>query len=121
MVLEKDNKLDYIANLHSWFNDWDLLLTPSVSVAAFPADKLQPDHWPQDDWDWIKWAEFSYPFNFSHNPAVSIPCGFTEAGLPVGLQVVGRRLDDLTVLKACYNFEAAQPWSNKRPSINSKT
>jgi aspartyl-tRNA(Asn)/glutamyl-tRNA(Gln) amidotransferase subunit A len=113
----RQRKLDYIAAVHDWFGDWDLLLTPAVSVPAFPAERLQPEDWPQDDWDWIMWAEFSYPFNFSHNPAASIPCGFTEAGLPVGLQIVGRRLDDAGVLRASAAFEAARPWADKRPPL----
>ena len=43
----------YVAAIHRWFEDWDFLLTPAVSVAAFPAEKLMPDHWPQHDWDWV--------------------------------------------------------------------
>ena len=65
----RQRKLDYVYSVHRWFDDWDLLLTPAVSVAAFPADQLLPSHWPQHDWDWTVWAEFSYPFNFSGNPA----------------------------------------------------
>ena len=93
------------------------LLTPAVSVAAFPADQLMPSHWPQHDWDWISWAEFSYPFNFSGSPAASVPCGFTNEGLPVGLQIVGKRFADLTVLQASAAFEAIRPWADKRPPI----
>ncbi len=78
-------KLAYCAEIHHFFEDWDFLLTPAVSVAAFPATQLQPDHWPQHPWDWMSWAEFSYPFNLAQNPAASIPCGFTTSGLPVGL------------------------------------
>ncbi len=89
--LMRDRKMAYIAAIHRWFEDWDFLLTPAVSVAAFPAEKLMPDYWPQHDWDWLSWAEFSYPFNMSWNPAASVPCGFTAEGLPVGLQIVGRR------------------------------
>ncbi len=70
-------KYAYCAEIHHFFEDWDFLLTPAVSVAAFPAEKLQPAHWPQHPWDWMSWAEFSYPFNMSQNPAASIPCGFT--------------------------------------------
>ncbi len=110
-------KLDYIRQIHLFMQDWDLLLTPAVSVAAFPADCLQPAHWPQHPWDWISWAEFSYPFNMSGNPAASVPCGFTEAGLPVGLQIVGRRTDELSVLRAAAAFEAARPWQDKRPVL----
>ena len=108
-------KLAYVAAIHRWFVDWDLLLTPSVSVAAFPAERLQPEGWPVHPWDWMMWAEFSYPFNMSHNPAASAPCGFTGDGLPVGLQIVGRRLDDLGVLRAAAAFEKARPWADKRP------
>jgi aspartyl-tRNA(Asn)/glutamyl-tRNA(Gln) amidotransferase subunit A len=78
---------------------------------------LQPAHWPQHDWDWLSWAEFSYPFNFTWNPAASVPCGFTADGLPVGLQIVGRRFDDLGVLQASAAFEAAAPWADKRPPL----
>ncbi|MBZ9910142.1 MULTISPECIES: amidase [Mesorhizobium] len=113
-------KMTYVANIHRWFQDWDLLLTPSASVAAFQADKLMPDHWPTHAWDWIMWAEFSYPFNMSWNPAASVPCGFTPAGLPVGLQIVGKRFDDLGVLQASAAFEQLQPWKDKRPRLSTK-
>jgi aspartyl-tRNA(Asn)/glutamyl-tRNA(Gln) amidotransferase subunit A len=115
--LMRERKMTYVAAIHRWFQDWDFLLTPAVSVAAFPAVLLMPSHWPQHDWDWVSWAEFSYPFNMSWNPAASVPCGFTADGLPVGLQIVGRRFDDLGVLQAAAAFEQAQPWADKRPSF----
>jgi aspartyl-tRNA(Asn)/glutamyl-tRNA(Gln) amidotransferase subunit A len=113
----RERKMVYIADIQRWFQDWDFLLTPSVSVAAFPAEKLMPDHWPTHAWDWVSWAEFSYPFNMSWNPAASVPCGFTAEGLPVGLQIVGKRFDDLGVLQASAAFEAVQPWADKRPAL----
>ena len=113
----RERKMAYIADIHRWFEGCDFLLTPAVSVAAFPAEKLMPDHWPQHAWDWVSWAEFSYPFNMSWNPAASVPCGFTAAGLPVGLQIVGRRFDDLGVLQAAAAFEAVQRWADRRPSL----
>jgi len=113
----RDRKYAYCAAQNRWFSDWDFLLTPTVSVPAFPAERLQPEHWPQHPWDWIMWAEFSYPFNLSGNPAASVPCGFTAAGLPVGLQIVGRRFDDLGVLRAAAAFEAIAPWADKRPPL----
>ncbi len=113
----REKKMAYVAAIHRWFQDWDLLLTPAVSVAAFPAERLMPAHWPQHAWNWIEWAHFSYPFNMSWNPAASVPCGFTAEGLPVGLQIVGRRFDDLGVLQASAAFEQAQPWAEKRPSL----
>ena len=113
----RERKMAYVTAIHRWFEDWDFLLTPSVSVAAFPAERLMPAHWPQHAWDWVMWAEFSYPFNMSWNPAASVPCGFTGDGLPVGLQIVGRRFDDLGVLQASAAFEQVQPWADKRPTL----
>jgi aspartyl-tRNA(Asn)/glutamyl-tRNA(Gln) amidotransferase subunit A len=113
----RERKMVYVANIQRFFQNWDFLLTPSVSVAAFPAEKLMPDHWPTHPWDWVMWAEFSYPFNMSWNPAASVPCGFTEDGLPVGLQIVGKRFDDLGVLQASAAFEQVQPWADKRPAL----
>ena len=112
----RGRKLAYTEEIHRFFDDWDLLLTPAVSVAAFPAERLQPEHWPQHPWDWLSWAEFSYPFNMSGNPAAVAPAGFTTDGLPVGLQIVGRRLEDLTVLQASAAYEAARPWAEYRPT-----
>ena len=116
-MLARDRKAAYITAAHRWFEHWDLLLTPAVSVAAFPADRLMPEHWPRHEWDWIGWAEFSYPFNLTGDPAASVPCGFTGEGLPVGLQIVGRRFDDLGVLQAAAAFQEVQDWTGKRPSL----
>ncbi|MDP6953218.1 MAG: amidase family protein [Alphaproteobacteria bacterium] len=113
----RQRKITYVEQVHRAFEQCDLMLTPAVSVAAFPADRLQPEHWPQHPWDWVSWAEFSYPFNFSGNPAASVPCGFTKDGLPVGLQIVGPRFADLTVLQAAAAFEKARPWADKRPPV----
>ena len=116
-VAMRVRKLSYVEVIHRFFEDYDLLLTPAVSVAAFPADRLMPEDWPDHPWDWVQWAEFSYPFNMSHNPAASVPCGFTEKGLPVGLQIVGPRMRDLAVLQASAAFEAASPWADRVPEI----
>jgi aspartyl-tRNA(Asn)/glutamyl-tRNA(Gln) amidotransferase subunit A len=113
----RSRRFAYIQQIHEFMEGYDFLLTPAVSVAAFPADRLQPEHWPQHEWDWLMWAEFSYPFNWSGNPAASVPCGFTPAGLPVGLQIVGRRFDDLGVLQASAAFEEARPWADQRPPL----
>ncbi len=115
--LARERKMAYVADIHRWFEDWDFLLTPAVSVAAFPAERLMPEHWPAHEWDWVSWAEFSYPFNMSWNPAASVPCGFTSDGLPVGLQIVGKRFDDLGVLQASAAFESVLPWAGKRPLL----
>ena len=101
--------------VRKFFERYDLLLTPTLSVAAFPAGRLIPEHWEQHRWDWIRWAGFSYPFNLTWMPAASCPCGFTEDGRPVGLQIVAGRFQDLRVLQASRVFEQAFPWRSHRP------
>ncbi len=113
----RERKRDYCAAIHRMFQSWDYFIMPTASVAAFPANLLQPPDWPQHEWDWFSWAEFTYPFNFAGNPAASIPCGMTRAGLPIGLQIVGRRFDDLGVLQASAAFEKARPWRERRPPL----
>ncbi|MBN8943412.1 MAG: amidase [Rhizobiales bacterium] len=105
-------RLSYAAGIGRWFSDgWDLLVTPAASVAAFPHGRQRPDHWPPHAWDWLVWAEFSYPFNLSHAPAVSVPCGLTPDGLPVGLQIAGPRLADPLVMRVARAFLAARPFA----------
>lgn len=99
----------------AFFDRYDLLLTPSLSVVAFPADRLMPEHWPQHAWDWMRWAGFSYPFNLTGLPAATCPCGFSPDGLPIGLQIVAGRFRDLRVLQASRAFEVARPWAQHRP------
>jgi len=113
----RERKMPYVANIHRWFEDWDFLLTPAVSVAAFPAGKLMPDHWPRHDWEWLSWAEFSYPFNMSWNPAASVPCGFTAEGLPVGLQIVGKPRGDVSVLQLAYRYQNASGFTELSPLL----
>ena len=113
----RGRKQAYCDAVRELFDTYDLLLTPTVSVAAFEVGRLNPAHFPQHAWDWFPWAGFSYPFNFTGQPAATVPAGFTASGMPVGLQIVGRRLADLQVLQASAAFEEARPWAAKRPAL----
>jgi aspartyl-tRNA(Asn)/glutamyl-tRNA(Gln) amidotransferase subunit A len=113
----RGRKHAYCDAVRALFDTYDLLLTPTVSVAAFEVGRLNPAHFPQHAWDWFPWAGFSYPFNFTGQPAATVPAGFTASGMPVGLQIVGRRLADLQVLQASAAFEEARPWVAKRPAL----
>jgi aspartyl-tRNA(Asn)/glutamyl-tRNA(Gln) amidotransferase subunit A len=63
---------------------------------------------------YLSWTAFTYPFNLSGQPAATVPCGLVD-GLPVGLQIVGRRLDDALVLRAARLFERVRPFALPRP------
>ncbi len=93
---------------------YDVLLTPTVAVPALPVGQDLND--PGSEEVWIDWTPFSYPFNMSHQPAANIPCGFTSAGLPVGLQAVAALDRDALVLRVARTYEAAHPF--KMPSID---
>jgi aspartyl-tRNA(Asn)/glutamyl-tRNA(Gln) amidotransferase subunit A len=61
---------------------------------------------------------FTRPFNLTGHPAASVPCGFTAAGLPVGLQIVGRAFDEATVLRVADAYQRATDWHARRPPID---
>ncbi|MDR5904991.1 amidase [Franzmannia qiaohouensis] len=94
-------------SLEHFNRDYHLLMTPSVSVEAFAVNhEVPPGSGMQD---WVDWAPFSYPFNLSQQPAASVPCGFTDKGLPVGFQLAGGKFDDVRVLRACHAFMEQHP------------
>jgi len=66
---------------------------------------------------YIQWALLTYAFTVINAPAISVPCGFTRDGLPVGLQIAGRWHDEIGVLRAAAAFEAAAPWAHQRPAV----
>ena len=103
-----------------FFETYDLLLTPTTSVVAFEAGEmgpLGPAKIADKDGSPSAWVSFTYPFNFTGQPAASIPCGFNSEGLPVGLQIVGRRFEEALVLRASAAFEKAHPWRQRTPVI----
>lgn len=100
-----------------FFQRYDLLLTPAVAVPPFPVGVDAPTEIAGQRVSWAGWTPFTYPFNLTGQPAATVPCGWTATGLPVGLQIVGRRHDDATVLRASAAFEAARPWADKRPTL----
>ena len=89
---------------------YDLFLTPSLPITAFEVGDKHPEEINGEPASQLSWAAFSYPFNLTGHPAASIPCGFDGEGLPVGLQIIGRWRDDLTVLRASLAFEQIAPW-----------
>jgi len=96
-------------HMNLFHRDYDLLLTPTLPIAAFAAGQEVAD--PGRQSRWIDWTPFSYPFNLTQQPACTVPCGFTDAGLPVGLQIVGPMHADALVLRAARAYEAAHPFA----------
>ena len=104
------------AQLADLFEEYDLLLSPTMAVPAFPVGEPPADidgEKVSRSWGYLP---FTYPINMSGLPAASIPCGFSTDGMPIGLHIVGRHLDEETVLAASAAFERARPWAHLRPS-----
>jgi aspartyl-tRNA(Asn)/glutamyl-tRNA(Gln) amidotransferase subunit A len=103
----------------SWkfMRKYDLLLTPTIAVPAFAQGIQGPETIEGKKAAPFQWIAFTFPFNMTGQPAASVPAGFTKDGLPIGLQIVGRHLDDATVLRASAAFEAASPWKDKWPPM----
>ena len=96
---------------------FDLLLTPTTPVAAFAADLDGPGVIETEIVADDAWTPALYPANLTGQPAASVPAGWTDDGLPVGLQIIGRHLADRTVIAAAAAFEACQPWIVRRPIV----
>jgi aspartyl-tRNA(Asn)/glutamyl-tRNA(Gln) amidotransferase subunit A len=101
------------AQMAAFHQRYDLLLTPMMPVQALPVGQDLND--PGAETSWVDWSPFSYPFNMTRQPACSIPCGLTGAGLPIGLQIVGPLYAEDRVLRAARAFETTQP--ERRPPL----
>ena len=106
-----EERARYTAGMDAFFERYDLLVTPTLPCPPFRAGADQPGWVAGRPTEYLSWTAFTYPFNVSGQPAASVPCGFDAGGLPVGLQIVGRRGEDGLVLRAARAFERAFPWS----------
>lgn len=102
--------------VRAFLENYDLLILPTVAVPPFPVEQPYPTEIngkPLENY--IQWVYLTYGITVMGLPAISVPCGFTRSGLPVGLQIVGRRRQEAAVLRAAAAFEAAAPWADKIP------
>lgn len=106
----------YNTDMLRFMASYDLLLTPTLPATAFQAGADAPDTNGDPDVP-NDWTPFTYPFNLTGQPAATVPCGFDQSGLPIGLQIVGRWQSDVTVLRAAAAFEAIAPWAHHTPEL----
>ena len=102
----------------AFWEDYDVLVSPTSGIVA-PSINWAP--WDQTPDDHIatfaNFPSFAQPFNLSGQPAVSLPLGWSETGLPIGVQLAGRRLSEVTLLQLAAQLESARPWSTMHPSF----
>jgi aspartyl-tRNA(Asn)/glutamyl-tRNA(Gln) amidotransferase subunit A len=88
----------------------DLLVTPTMTQPAAAFEGF-------DATSVLRGPSFTAPFNVTGLPAISVPCGFTSNGLPVGMQIAGKPFDEPTVLRAAYTYQQHARWFERRPPI----
>ncbi|MEV0671056.1 amidase [Mycobacterium sp. NPDC050441] len=94
---------------------YDVLVTPTLPLAAFEVGRDVPDG--SSSPDWTSWTPYTYPFNLTQQPALSVPCGFSSGGLPIGLQIVGPRHADALVLRVGDAYQGATDWHRRGPGM----
>ena len=92
------------------FDRVDVLAMPSTAITAPPSDQGTLD-------TVFMLIRLTNPLNLLGVPAISLPCGFTDGGLPIGLQIAGPWFDEATVLRAAYAYEQATDWHTRRPPL----
>ncbi|MDF3339363.1 amidase [Mycolicibacterium septicum] len=94
---------------------YDVLVTPTLPLTAFAVGQDVPDGSTSPDW--TSWTPYTYPFNLTQQPALSVPCGFSSGGLPIGLQIVGPRHADALVLRVGQAYQGATDWHRRVPAL----
>jgi aspartyl-tRNA(Asn)/glutamyl-tRNA(Gln) amidotransferase subunit A len=107
--------------VQAWFERCDVVLTPTLTRTALPIDErlFEPIEIDGRKVDTVRkaWYPYTHPFNLTGNPALSLPCGMHSDGLPVAIQLVGRRGEDARLLALAAHFETAKPWAGNRPML----
>jgi len=104
--------------VRAFFETRDLWLTPTTAVPPFPIElphAMEIGGKPAGKT--LQRSYLTYAFSVLGLPAISVPCGFTRDGLPIGLQIVGPPRHEASVLRAAAAFEAAQPWAHRIPPV----
>ena len=89
----------------------DAIVTPTLPETTFPLDRIVPGEEPY----WAKLIPYTFPANLTGLPALTVPCGFTSAELPAGLQICGRPFRETTVLRIGHAYQQHTPWHERRP------
>lgn len=109
-ALARRAQVELIRDLDLYFRDADVLAIPTTRIPA-----------PSQDEDPVSLAEhltaFTAPFDVTGFPAISLPCGFTRSGLPIGLQLVARKWDEATLLQVAHHYQQATDWHSQLPKL----
>lgn len=111
-LLAMEQRMAIAAAAKLFFERHDLLVGPVMPVPAYDAGRDVPEGFDSEDW---AWCPYTYLCNMTGQPSASVPIGFTAAGLPVGVQIIGRMGGETDVLRAASAIETAVPFHLRRP------
>jgi aspartyl-tRNA(Asn)/glutamyl-tRNA(Gln) amidotransferase subunit A len=106
--------------VQAWFDDCEFVAMPTLSRPALPIDQdffgpIEIDNQAVENIR-ASWYPYTMPFNLTGNPAISLPCGFDAAGMPLAIQLIARPGEDAALLRLAAAFEQARPWADQRPA-----
>ncbi len=107
----------YNEQMDQAMSEFDILLAPTAAVGAPGIDQEVVEVGGKTENALSLMSRLTRPFNLTGQPTISLPCGFTLDGLPIGLQLAGQRWEESTVLRAAHAYEQATEWHTRRPSI----
>jgi aspartyl-tRNA(Asn)/glutamyl-tRNA(Gln) amidotransferase subunit A len=107
----------WVQRSHDFMEGYDLLVTPTMPGLPFQAGLDNPESVAGVPTPNLRWTPFTYGANLTNQPGASVPCGLSESGLPVGLQLLGGWRDDARVLQAAAAFESVRGWDALRPPL----
>jgi aspartyl-tRNA(Asn)/glutamyl-tRNA(Gln) amidotransferase subunit A len=107
--------------VQAWFERFDVIVMPTLARTAIGIEErlFEPIEIEGEKTDTVRkaWYPYTHPFNLTGHPAMTLPCGFHSDGLPMAIQLVGRRGEDARLFRIAALFEQARPWADKRPVI----
>jgi len=109
-------RFEFREQFRNFLEPYDVLITPTLPVADLAAGVNVPPELRGRNI--VSWVYYTYPFNLTGNPAGSVPCGFTEGGMPVGLQIVSKTLREVDLFRVAGALEAISPWAHMTPVLS---
>lgn len=118
VAMAETKRANICRNVNKFMETYEFLVLPVTQVSPFKVEMEYPTEINGKKMNsYLEWMEICYAITLTGLPAISVPCGFTASGLPVGLQIVGRKNDDLGVLQLAHAFEKASKIGDRRPSL----
>lgn len=108
-----ERRMVFTAAAHAFFTRYDLLVGPVMPVPPYAIGRDVPEGFANEDW---RWCPYTHPWNMSGQPAASVPIGFVD-GLPIGVQIIGRKGGEDTILRAAAAIERRRPLHRIHPSL----